>query len=529
MTSANRLLDVVNVFAGDHRVELTFVIDHGSVFSRGAEERVRSAGYLPVAMASIRASEFDLALAASDKGALETLDVPLVLLAHGAGYHRHTGPARTSGDRAVSGLAVAALRDAHRFPTVVGLAHPAQRPRLREVSAAAARRAEVVGDPCLDRLVAGTALRDVYREAFSTVGRTLVVVNSTWGPNSLFGSDPQLVSRLLAELPVDTHRVALVLHPNVWAWHGPGQVRAWLVEAREAGLIIVPPEEGWRAALIAADAVISDHGSVTCYAAALGRPVALAADGGDEVVAGSPMDLLRKDLPRIRGRDLLLPQLEDLLTDHRPELTQSLTTTVFDQTETSTNRMRRLLYSMLDLAPPRRHRAARPLPIPELDVAPAQAHAVQATVVNGGTIEVRLERFAAVFHDRWLTPGHERFLAAFDDEHDLRLRESASVVAARQAAASVGEAHDRVGQLRIRFPAARTTACRVGSHLVVSTAGAVRIVACPADPPGGDRLDDLGVAAALHAIHRSGLSFPAGSPVIVTAGGSTVHLEPAGH
>ena len=108
-----------------------------------------------------------------------------------------------------------------------------------------------------------------------------MLLNSTWNPESLFGDGggddvlPSLLPRLASEFPADEYRFAAVLHPNIWHGHGPGQIRAWLDRAQRAGLALIDPLHGWRQALIAADAVIGDHGSVTYYAAALGTPVLL--------------------------------------------------------------------------------------------------------------------------------------------------------------------------------------------------------------------------------------------------------------
>jgi hypothetical protein len=82
------------------------------------------------------------------------------------------------------------------------------------------------------------------------------------------------VITLLGALPSDEYRVALVLHPNVWSWYGEFQIESlWLDRARDAGLLLLPPDNGWKAALISADLVIGDQGSVTLYAAALDKPV----------------------------------------------------------------------------------------------------------------------------------------------------------------------------------------------------------------------------------------------------------------
>jgi hypothetical protein len=78
-------------------------------------------------------------------------------------------------------------------------------------------------------------------------------------------------------------------------------VRAWLADSMRRGLILVPPEEGWRAVLAAADVVIGDQGSVTCYAAAIGRPVLLASFPREELDPASAVAGLGRVAPRLRA------------------------------------------------------------------------------------------------------------------------------------------------------------------------------------------------------------------------------------
>ncbi|KJK45787.1 hypothetical protein UK12_34255, partial [Saccharothrix sp. ST-888] len=112
-----------------------------------------------------------------------------------------------------------------------------------------------------------------YRRAlWVRPGQRFVRRNSSWNPTALFGQAgpdddlPLLRPRLTSELPADEYRVAGVLHPSLWTGHGPGQVRLWLEPGRRGGLALIDPLEGWRQALIAADAVIGDFGSVSYYA-----------------------------------------------------------------------------------------------------------------------------------------------------------------------------------------------------------------------------------------------------------------------
>jgi hypothetical protein len=100
------------------------------------------------------------------------------------------------------------------------------------------------------------------------------------------------------ELPSSGYRIAAIMHPNTWAWHGRRQVLAWHGDCLRRGVLPVPPEEGWRGVLAATDVIVGDHGSVTCYAAAAGVPVLLPSFPRGEIEADSPPAALG----RIAGR-----------------------------------------------------------------------------------------------------------------------------------------------------------------------------------------------------------------------------------
>jgi hypothetical protein len=190
------------------------------------------------------------------------------------------------GDRSpVFGLSPEWLtHDGRLIASSIVLSHAEQLDRLRLSCPEAVPAAVVAGDPCFDRMLASFPLRDTYRAALGVrSGQRLVVVSSTWGPGSLYDQAADVVRLLRTELPLDDYRVALALHPNTWFGHSPWQVRMWLAECERAGVVVLPPEEGWRAALVAADVVVGDHGSVTFYGAALGVPVLLAAAAHDAV------------------------------------------------------------------------------------------------------------------------------------------------------------------------------------------------------------------------------------------------------
>src|SRR6185312_4084849 len=102
--------------------------------------------------------------------------------------------------------------------------------------------------------------------------------------------------------------------------HGGLQVRLWLGDALDAGLVLLPPRRGWQAALLAADVVVGDHGAVTFYGAALGRPTLLASSGreAEELDPASPTAALSRALPRLDPRRDLPGQIERIMETYRP-------------------------------------------------------------------------------------------------------------------------------------------------------------------------------------------------------------------
>jgi hypothetical protein len=116
---------------------------------------------------------------------------------------------------------------------------------------------------------------------------------------------------VLAELDLDRHVVCTALHPNVWYAHGPAQIELWLGDCLRAGLRIIPPVRGWQQALLAADVVIGDHGAVTGYAAALGKPTILATFPEQDVVADSAIGALGRVAPRLDQQRPLASQLRE--------------------------------------------------------------------------------------------------------------------------------------------------------------------------------------------------------------------------
>ncbi|WP_086661541.1 hypothetical protein [Lentzea kentuckyensis] len=198
-------------------------------------------------------------------------------------------------------------------PSALMLSHENELDVLAESCPPAVPRAVVAGCLSFDRMLVSRHLRRKYRRALRVrLGQKLVVVSTTWSPHSLWGTDFTFFERLRAALPSSRHRIVAVVHPFVWLQHA-GTVRSLVRKAREIGIGVLPYDEGWRAALIAADLVIGDHGSVTQYAAALGIPVLMNAKSLDNVRENSTADALAQRATLLRPGDSLLTKVREAM------------------------------------------------------------------------------------------------------------------------------------------------------------------------------------------------------------------------
>ncbi|UQA95356.1 hypothetical protein [Streptomyces halobius] len=314
------------------------------------------------------------------------------------------------------------LADGTPVAEAMVLSHPEQLERLRAACPQAAPTAVLAGDPCFDRMLAARRHRHRFRRALGIRdGQRLLLLNSTWNPESLFGDGgaadplPSLLPRLTGELPADGYRLAAVLHPNIWHGHGPGQIRAWLNRARRGGLTLLDPLEGWRQALIAADAVIGDHGSVTYYAAALGTPVLLGAAPLDGLDPLSPVAEFVRTAPRLAPHEPLRRQIETLIGRHRAlSGPAELTTSVPGK---SAPLLRETFYRLIGIPEPPEPALLDPLPLPPYEP-PLRTAPLQVLTRLLGTGEVTVRRFAesaqeAARETDWETaPGEESDVVA---------------------------------------------------------------------------------------------------------------------
>ncbi|MEV2276371.1 hypothetical protein AB0I72_12350 [Nocardiopsis sp. NPDC049922] len=424
-TSAVRVLESLAVFRGDDRVRIVFAFSDSTAFNAGTRELLDSHGVSLVPWAVRFCVRPRLVVTASENVDLTGFSCPVVVLPHGIGFQKYVPDHRT-GERRVSGLPRTESHDADNVHLV--LSHPAQLAQLRAERVPLADRAHVVGDPARDRLVAARRLRHHYRARLRVArDQRLVVLTSTWGPQGLFGTRPGLPARLLGALPHDDYRVAAVLHPNVWFAHSPWSVRRTLADALDSGLLLIPPDAGWGAAVVAADCLIGDHGSVTLYGASLDLPVLLGAFGEESVPDTAAAELART-APRLTDTGLR-EQVEAAIDAHSPARYRRATDLAFAHPGRGGRRLAEFLYGRLGLGPRDGDGTDRALPVPVPDAAGGPPRAFEVHGWLEGDREIALERFpAAAPRTPAPVPGTVRHLSAFETETRNPLVTSASVV-----------------------------------------------------------------------------------------------------
>lgn len=464
LTSATRVLDVLALLDPDG-IEHYFTVNPGSAFADPALDDYLHGlpGYTVLDWEEAVRRRFDLAVSCAVHASMHRLDARLVVLPHGAGYNRLV--TESTGD-AVSSAGLSRNELTHRgrvFVDVLGLSHPEQLDRLRASCPEALDVARVVGDPCFDRMLRSRRSRDGYRAALGAVdGRRLVVVDSTWSEHSLFGRHPDLPQRLVRQLPADEYTVAVVLHPNIWSRHNPV---ALLGDALRMGLRLVPPHQGWQAALVAADVMIGDHGSVSVYGAALKHPTMIVATGAAELDPRSPGYAFGQTAPVLDPDGDLAAQLELALTRDPSEQTDltDITDRSLAHRGESARLLRPLLYSFLDgLDEPAREPVLWPYPKPVPTSGDSDGPTAYDVEGKSEGTEVSLRRYPFQFQPKGHTP--RGFHALTDDHPDDELRYTAEVLARTEPHAE-RPAVDWLADIALELPGLAVTVAALGPAL----------------------------------------------------------------
>jgi hypothetical protein len=376
------LIDALPDLLHDRRVQVVFTVmprQRDANFDRWMRRLVHEAGVQEIKWEEATSRRFDLVVTASYEGYLSEVSGPALFLNHGTGVGKYLA-LPPDGRLPVSS-------DGTSTSTMV-LSHPEQRPYYAAAQDPRARFL-VAGDPWRDRLCASLHRRDHYRSALGIEdGARLIVVASTWGEYSLIATRPELPNKLLQDLPRDEYRLALVLHPNIWFGHSTWQVRAWMRQAVDHGLILVPPHDSWRGVLVAADAFIGDHGSMMLHAAALGLPLAFGCIPNDELIEGGPSAELEAHSPRLDPYSPLAAQIERMFSEHDPGHEEATIARVFAHPGESHLLIRREMYRLMGLEEPDEAPRVLAVDTPEVIREEVTAHRVETEVGADGTVSV---------------------------------------------------------------------------------------------------------------------------------------------
>jgi hypothetical protein len=355
VTALQRLLDVTDLFAGDQRVQTVFTQGPG-IFSAGVRELLDGLGAAVVPWHQAVRTSFDVALASGYSGLAE-LRAPVVVLPHGAGYNKFVSSSTSATFRAevpiygISGQNL--VRDGRVLPSTIVLAHDDERITLKNNCADALPAALVAGDPCLDRLTQSKGKRAEYRERLGVeAGRKLLVVSSTWGYDSLYGADSDVLDRLADEASSTELAVLVMLHPNVWFGHSPWQVRSWFKQYKNAGFHLLEPHLDWRSYLLCADWFIGDHGSISLYAATLEPAQLRTAFSLDSVVPGSALEMLHAAIPAVDPSVPLVEQLEANSSPAERSVRSSVVQRLTSEPGAAARHLRSAVYRHLNLDEP---------------------------------------------------------------------------------------------------------------------------------------------------------------------------------
>lgn len=261
-----RLANLARQILSDVRLQIVFTIPVPRFScSMRLEELVTSLRLPYISWDRALHESFDLAISSTALEEFADLKCPMLILSHGPGHTKTISLASKSlGHKDW----LTHRRDNYPYREIILASHEER----RIFPSSSACEYTAIGDVEFDALYASMSRRSHFRNVLKTGDRMLVTLSSTWHDNSLFGRNPQLIGNLLSTYPANQYCFALILHPSVWITHGEWQIKTWLRNSLNAGLRLIPYERGWQAAIIAADRVIGDYGSVSLYSNMLDIP-----------------------------------------------------------------------------------------------------------------------------------------------------------------------------------------------------------------------------------------------------------------
>lgn len=362
-----RLEDLIPLIEADYRLQHVHTVPDDGEDRPDAADFVRARGGVLLPPRQARWTTHGLVLAGSVRG-LDDVRGPVLLVPHGGclGQYR---PWRTAaeGELATSLDPTQLLRDGRPRADRIALTHDRELDLLSEICPQAVPHAVVVGDIAFDRLVASAPYRDQYRRALGVVDeRKIILVTVTWSPRSGFGTNPAVFRHIVEAARHDDVLVVASLHPQIWSQHGVRQVRGWLADAVEAGLVVLAPHTDWRGAVTAADYVLADYTSVGAFAAGIGTPVLRIPHGRQPLLPGSPTAVLAEHAPLWNATRPLLPQLHAAADAQVRGLGARIAGLLTSRPGQAGKLLRKEMYGLLGLSEPARAVPHSPAPLPRL-------------------------------------------------------------------------------------------------------------------------------------------------------------------
>ncbi|MGY0497692.1 hypothetical protein ACWZHB_04250 [Nocardia sp. FBN12] len=280
-------------------------------------------------------------------------------------------------------------RDGALVPTAIVLSHIEQRNRLISALPAAASNIIVAGDICFDQLSASLPLRASYRRAYGLPShRKLVVISSTWGESSLLEKHPDLPRRIAESLPVDEFRIVLAPHPNIVAEHSSWQFGRYQAAATRAGVHVLDDVDEWKAAVLAADLVVGDHGSVPFYATAIGIAPLLATVADHTVDPGSPIAGFLAAAPALEHDGDLAQQIRTAIAAHTADRYTAITDLTTSRPDASASILRTVMYEAMGLSEPTIPAELCAVSLPTAPLSDTESHLVQVNSPRRGAADV---------------------------------------------------------------------------------------------------------------------------------------------
>jgi hypothetical protein len=362
----------------------------------------------------------DFIMTATENANVDDVHAPIFYLPHGVGMHKNLP---ISGK---VGMKVSGTVDQLRPNSVVGMSY------------GSSQNGVLVGDPSYDQMLNSGHLVHVYRKVLGVRQRKLIVIASTWSEHSLMGRFPKLAAELLSQLDYDEYALAIVMHPNIWDYDSALEIERIFRHEVSSGACIIKPDQGWQATLLAADVVIGDHGSLSLYAAAIGKPLLLTSKTS-QTTENTVMDTLLDHAP------ILIPELDIAQQIHAvlalPNL-QHIGQRAFPLPRQSLSIIQKISYQRLNLvplAPPEELPAAKPSTISR----EPRSFAVYTWVENDA---IHVKRIPLRFDKGTEDELHQRYVLSYEDEQDVALLRRATVIV------QVNEHDDWDAMIREQFP-----------------------------------------------------------------------------